>query len=579
MSLVFSAVLAAAFYTFVLGAIWPPRDGSDFAAALLGLIAKSLWLSWLVVAVSYWLNLYIPAPALYAAAGLGLAWQWLRGGRQTVLTHAFPVVLVFSATAMLCLFYFIGGLGSDYRSIFVTTDALESWNNWAMQLSANTYKPYNAAYPLLFPGLWSLVYKAQGTPAVWIVAKVTLFVVPVILGSTICLLLSSRLLITGAVYAGFAAIFFFSGRAYPMLLGDMDMPVAVMCMACGVAMVVAVHKNERGEPSREIVILSALFAGLAAITKQPGVIMLLPILVLLVVGLWRGWVGRCDALIAVAAAAIPLASFMTMFLAQRPSPIGNLDNLERIRAMAGPPLALAWHQVEGMMPLWLLAALALLALTNVFYLRRLSGWMGLLFLALGVAGFFGFAKCCAYDARNGWWIISLLATSALFTLSRFDPLTTTASVIRAPAHFLPTAAAAFAVAATLMVQDRVSDAEIESQQFHAQENIPGEDVSLIIRKSLQPILNRGDTLLSEFSAARWFPGMVNHYAFCVSVDKPCIERVFNDPKRALIFVLVRPGVLEYPSLVGLLTPDRLMAKSGGYELYGPLHAADVPALR
>jgi hypothetical protein len=33
--------------------------------------------------------------------------------------------------------------------------------------------------------------------------------------------------------------------------------------------------------------------------------------------------------------------------------------------------------------------------------------MGLLFAALAVAGFVGFAKCCSYDARNGWWITSL----------------------------------------------------------------------------------------------------------------------------------------------------------------------------
>ena len=82
MSLVFSGALAAAFYTLVLGAVWPARDGTDFSVALLGQIAKSLWLSWLVVVVSYWLNLTIPFPALLGVVVVALAYQWL-GKRPT----------------------------------------------------------------------------------------------------------------------------------------------------------------------------------------------------------------------------------------------------------------------------------------------------------------------------------------------------------------------------------------------------------------------------------------------------------------------------------------------------------------
>ena len=278
MTLVFSGVLAAAFYTLIFGAIWPPRGGSDFAVSLLGLIAKSLWLSWLVVAISYWLDLNVPYLALFAAVVVSLAYQWLRGQRQTVLTNAFPVVLVLVATAGLCLFCYIGGFDSDYRPIFMTTDALMSWNNWAIQLSRNTYKPYDAAYPLLFPGIWSLVYKAQGASTIWIFAKLTLFIGPVILAGTVCVLLASRAVIAASIYSVFVVQFFFVSKAFPMLLGNMDVPVAIMCLAAGILMVVAIDKIERGEPTGEVVILAALFAGLASITKQWGTVMLLPLL-------------------------------------------------------------------------------------------------------------------------------------------------------------------------------------------------------------------------------------------------------------------------------------------------------------
>lgn len=583
MSLVFSGALAATFYTVVLGALWPPRDGSDFSASILGLIAKSLWLSWLIVAISYWLDLKVPMLALFGAVVVSLLYQWLRPARNTVLANAPLVILVLIATGGLCLSYYHGGFISDYRMIFLTTDALESWNRWAIELSTNTFVPYPAAYPVLFPGMWSLIYKAQGTSDIWIIVKLTLFIIPVIVGGTICLLFSSRLLITALAYTIFS-FYFFLHTAYPMFQGNMDMPVAVMCMAAGVAMVVATDRIERREAAAGIVILAALFAGLASITKQAGATVLLPLFFLIGAGLWRSAIGKLDAAIALFAAVTPLATFMAMFLAQQPDPIGNIGDLEAIRKTVGAdPLRLAWHQIQTMLPTWTLAILALLAMANVFYLRRLSGWIGILFLALAIVGFFGFAKCCSYDARNGWWIISLLATSALFTVTRFDPSKGFAfAVIRMPSHYLPTAVVILAVIAALIAQLRISSDEIASTQFHYQETIMGPHAGPMISKTLQPVLNGDDVLLSGIQFARWHPGMKKFYSFCSAVNNPCIKRVFNEA-RGRIFVLIQRheagGVFEYPLLDPLLTPEKLMGSSGGYELYGPFLSVDMQSIK
>jgi hypothetical protein len=583
MSLVFSGALAATFYTVVLGALWPARDGADFSASILGLIAKSLWLSWLVVAVSYWLDLKVPMLALFGAVVVSLFYQWLRPARNTVLANAPPVILVLIAIGGLCLSYYHGGFFSDYHMIFVTTDALESWNRWAIELSNNTFVPYPAAYPVLFPGMWSLIYKAQGTSDVWIIVKLTLFIIPVIVGGTICLLFSSRLLITALAYTIFSFCFFLH-TAHPMFQGNMDMPVAVMCMAAGVAMVVATDRIERREAAADIVVLAALFAGLASITKQAGVTVLLPLFFLIGAGLWRSAIGKLDAAIALFAAVAPLATFMAMFLAQQPDPIGNIADLEAIRKVVGAdPLRLAWHQMQSMLPAWTLAILALLAMANVFYLRRLSGWIGILFLALAIAGFFGFAKCCSYDARNGWWIVSLLATSALFTVTRFDPSRGFAfAVIRMPSRYLTTAVVILAVGAALIAQLRISSDDIASSQFHYQEAIMGPHAGPILGKTLRPILNRDDVLLSGVQTVRWYPGMMKIYAFCNAVNNPCIKRAFNEA-RGRIFVLIQRhelgGALEYPLLAPLLTPEKLMGSSGGYELYGPFLPVDMQSIK
>jgi hypothetical protein len=54
---------------------------------MLGQIAKSLWSSWLVVVVSYWLDLTIAFPALLGAGAIVLIYQWLRGRPFVAVTN------------------------------------------------------------------------------------------------------------------------------------------------------------------------------------------------------------------------------------------------------------------------------------------------------------------------------------------------------------------------------------------------------------------------------------------------------------------------------------------------------------
>ncbi|MEA2882367.1 MAG: hypothetical protein QOH32_1623 [Bradyrhizobium sp.] len=577
MSLVFYGALAAAFYTLVLGAVWPARDGSDFSAALLGLIAKSLWLSWLVVVVCYWLDLNNPLPMLLGAVIIALAYQWLRRQRRIVLRNPVAVVIVLIVTVGLCLFLFRGGLGSGTdRLIFMNTDPVSSWNNWAIELSRNTYNPYDGAYPVLFPGIWSLVYKAQGASSVWIFAKLTMFIIPTIVAGMVGLLLSSQLMVTALAYTAFAGVFFFFLHSYPMLFGNMDMPLAALCMAAGVAMVVAVQQMEHGKSAGDTVILAALFAGLASITKQTGATTLPPLLLLIAAGLWNRKLGRLDALVSSGVAAIPLATFLLMFLAKQPDPLGNLGNLQNIRQMAGSdPLQLGWQHVQNMLPIWMLATVGLLATVNLLYFRTLSGWMGVLFLALAIAGFFVFSKYLAYEERNGWWIISLLATSALFSVARFDSSSWLASrAVEIRACYLPTTLAVLVLVVAFMIQYRVSDEKAVLTQLFDQEVIAGYDVAPILKK-LQPALERGDVLLTEYGMVRWFPGMMDHVALCGSKDKNCVRKTFSEHARDHVFVLIQRGVLEYPGLKRLLSPEKLMAESNGYAFYGPFDAVDA----
>jgi hypothetical protein len=268
-----------------------------------------------------------------------------------------------------------------------------------------------------------------------------------------------------------------------------------------------------------------------------------------------------------------------MFLTKQPDPFGGWSHLQNISAAANKsPLAAALHHLETMLPVWMLAALFLLALANLLYLRRLSGQMGILFLALGIAGFFSFAKCCSYDPRNGWWTISLLATSAMFSATRFDSSNWLASrAIKIRACYLPTTLAAFAIIVAFIAQYRLSDDRALSAQLQEQEIIAGYEVGPMM-KELQPVLKSGGVLLTEYSMARWVPGMMDHVEVCGWSDKNCIRNAFGAPAHHRIFVLTLRGKLEFPTLSALLKPEKRMTESGGFELYGPFDAGDAAAI-
>jgi hypothetical protein len=142
---------------------------------------------------------------------------------------------------------------------------------------------------------------------------------------------------------------------------------------------------------------------------------------------------------------------------------------------------------------------------------------------------------------------------------------------------LPAALAIFAIVVAFIAQYRISNDLIASVQLQQQEDIAGYDVGPILKK-LQPVLKRDDVLLTEFALVRWFPGMMDLVALCTSTSKICIRNAVSDPPRDRVFVLILRGALEYPSLNTLLKPEKRMAESGGFELYGPFSAMDVAAI-
>lgn len=580
--MVFEGVFAAVFYTAVLGTLWPLRSSPSFTESFLETVGKSLFLSWLVTALSYWLNLgnlLVPLVILVAISLALQTWYAFRGRNKLQIKILFWEPVAFLGIAAICVHLFNGGLGSDYRLIFMTGDALDNWHRWGVQLTSNYYEPYTGIYPILFSGLYSLIYKAQGTTSVWIFAKATLFIVPVILCLSVLILAAYRMYISALLAAVFVASFFFKSNAWSMLMGNMDIPISSMMLASGVLMYVASIKlQERvNDDVYRLSLLAAIFVGLTSMTKGQGAVMFAPLLLLVVLGLLKQHLTLAKGMVVLCVASVPLATYLPIFLSLQPNPFGILPTLAKDAVELSPhgnPLLTAYYFMRDMLPWQAWVVVGLLGAANWISLRRPSSLLGALFFALGIAGFFFYGKCCSYEARNGWWVLILFATSALFAvapveiyLQRRFPSWSLHWRMPVIASAVPLVAAfAFAV----LVARNYDEATVRADQETLQWAIAGNEMGPLLRDNIG-LVSPQDRIVSEVNAARWLPTFRERFSLCGQKHVQCVENARRAAAR--IFVLIVPGVLEFPSLKSQLTLSRLVADGNELQFYGPI--ADV----
>lgn len=209
-------------------------------------------------------NFYLDLPSIftyllaYFIAISSLIYMYLNKEKNINNNHGF-LIWLFVLIVMLPLLYNMG-IG------FSIWDVLASWNKWAMELFENKYYPIDAAYPILMPGIWSLIYKIQGTNEIWWTAQITHLVLPLL---TLTLVLSLYNETKNKTYL-FMAIFI-----YPYLVsthtinGNMDMPVMIM----GTLSLIVLYTAETYKGKIEFeyyVYASLLLAGISSITKQAG---------------------------------------------------------------------------------------------------------------------------------------------------------------------------------------------------------------------------------------------------------------------------------------------------------------------
>ena len=167
--MIFTGLLALFVFTFLSGLIWLNiKDDRGIEEVLTELIAKSLLISWFVVFVSYYIKV---GNILWVLLGGIVIVCLLRKWNSRIQINIRSVVLTIAVLVVGTIY-----LLEPYDLVFIDYDPVVSWNRWGMSLSKNSYSAVGNLYPIVFPGLWSLIYKAQGDLTFWIFTKATLWI-------------------------------------------------------------------------------------------------------------------------------------------------------------------------------------------------------------------------------------------------------------------------------------------------------------------------------------------------------------------------------------------------------------------
>jgi hypothetical protein len=150
---------------------------------------------------------------------------------------------------------------------FVKQDAVVAWNKWAMDLYLHKYETIGTAYPILFPAIWSLIYKAQQTQEIWWIAKLTLFVAPIYLTVILISLFRETKQIVFLLLLILVYPYIFSEDS---ITGLMDVPLTTFGFLSVTSLFAASFFQKRN--SNLYIYCSLLLGGLASIIKPFGLV-------------------------------------------------------------------------------------------------------------------------------------------------------------------------------------------------------------------------------------------------------------------------------------------------------------------
>ncbi len=414
-------LLATGFLTLLLvfysGYALRGRNCNSVSEMIASSFLYSMLISWLVFLCAYFLNLSTGSLAALIV-GLTAGCYWFGNSASIVSTGAFRRKnLILSLTILLLgavvLYFTYLYIQMFYNPVFTFWDSVASYNRWAIELQEGKYTVGGAAYPVLYPGLWSVIYRLQDDSTIWLISKATQVVAPLALFIyAVSLSLERRSLFPMLFIVSCAGLVIF--RTPYFLSGMMDIAVVILGMlSCLILWKESTEDNGGG--------LSLLSAGVASLIKQAGLaFLLLAILMKLVesgnpkrfiIRYWKpGLLGL----------ALPL-SFLAFFLLyndfqQIPGSFRGLKTVAENAANGSELIPHALSLAYAYLPIKIILPIAVFFALGFYFSSPRLRWLSVFSLFIAAIGTVIWMFISSYDIRNLYWSIILLIFAATIGL-------------------------------------------------------------------------------------------------------------------------------------------------------------------
>lgn len=420
--MVLSALSAWLLIAFGLGIFWRSPNQHDLLFFAYSNLIKSFYIGWFVFLVSYFSPLGEAFPLLSVLAAFVSVLLLMRrfetgavlmpaipgegGGRSL---FAFAIAAILGVTLLAAL--------RPIGDVFTAWDALASWNRWAVELSANEYRPLNAAYPILIPALWSLIYEAQSSSSMWLFSRALMSVIPLGVMALVAYAGLRRGLVAFLTLS-LPLIFGFILKD-PLYSGYMDQPSAVLAVGGLLVTVLALWEEDVARRN-EFLMLGVLSVALAVLTKQHAIFAAFAVCSVVAIMAFRRQVTFVRASLLAALFLIPLISFLYIYLQEQDTIWGNIKTLNELsnrKVGDQSKILVAARTIGAELPAWLWFTLGAGSLLNILFFRKSQAIFALLVAGLTIPGFFVYADCCSYSERNGMWILGHLSVSCFVGVS------------------------------------------------------------------------------------------------------------------------------------------------------------------
>lgn len=409
--------LATAFLTLLLvfysGYALRGQNSTTVSEMIASSFLYSMLISWLIFLCAYFLNLSTGSLAALII-GITAGCYWFGNNTTIVSTGAFRgknliLSLIILLLGGVILYFTYLYLQKFYNPVFTFWDAVVSYNRWAIELEQGKYTVGGAAYPILYPGLWSLIYRLQDDSTFWIVSKASLIAAPLALFIyTVSLSLERRSLFPMLFVLSCMGLVIF--RTPYFLSGMMDIAIVLVGM---LSCLLVWKESTEKQPGN----LSLLSGGVASLIKQAGLgFLLLAILMKLVEARRLKKITQSHWKAITLGLSLPL-SFLAFFLLhndfqQIPGSFRGLNKVAENAANGSELVSYALSSAYAYLPLKFILPIIGFFLAGIYFSSTKIRYLSIFSLLIAAVGALIWVFISSYDIRNLYWSIILLIFSA-----------------------------------------------------------------------------------------------------------------------------------------------------------------------